>query len=137
MVALRVAKDYNNGQRTFVGTPDLASGFVFACFARNTNGVNERFSFHGNGERFSMEQLDTDIEYVSNAPRPSTPAERLSILYIFPILGVALVLFFTCAIIFQWNISALVDNLVVLMVVLFFVFTGIVFWGLAPRSHSK
>lgn len=80
-----------------------------------------------------MEQLNTDIEYMSNAPRPSTPASRLSILYIFPILGVLLVLFFTAAFIFQWNISVLVDNLVVLMVVLFFLFIGILFWALAPR----
>ena len=83
-----------------------------------------------------MEQLDTDIEYMSNAPRPSTPAERLSILYIFPILGVLLVVFFALALAFQWNISVLVDNLVVLMVVLFFVFTGIIFWALAPRSKN-
>jgi phosphoglycerol transferase MdoB-like AlkP superfamily enzyme len=82
-----------------------------------------------------MEQLDTDIEYVSNAPRPSTPASRLSILYIFPILGVLLVLFFAGAFVFQWNLSALVDNLVVLMVVLFFVFIGIIFWATAPRSN--
>jgi hypothetical protein len=84
-----------------------------------------------------MQQLDSDIEYVSNAPRPSTPAERLSILYIFPILGVLLILFFIGAAAFQWNISVLVDNLVVLMVVLFFVFTAIVFWALAPRSHNN
>jgi hypothetical protein len=85
-----------------------------------------------------MEPLESDIEYVSNAPRPSTPASRLSILYIFPVLGVLLVLFFVGAFAFQWNISVLVDNLVVLMVVLFFVFTGIVFWALAPRtSNSK
>ena len=84
-----------------------------------------------------MEQLDTDIEYMSNAPRPSTPAQRLSILYIFPILGVLLVLFFAAAFAFQWNISVLVDNLVVLMVVLFFVFTGIVFWALAPRQKNE
>jgi len=83
-----------------------------------------------------MEQLDTDIEYMSNAPRPSTPAERLSILYIFPILGVLLVVFFALALSFQWNISVLVDNLVVLMVVLFFVFTGILFWAVAPRSKN-
>ncbi len=84
-----------------------------------------------------MEQLDTDIEYMSNAPRPSTPAERLSILYIFPILGVLLVAFLTAAFAFQWNISVLVDNLVVLMVVLFFVFIAILFWALAPRSKSN
>jgi hypothetical protein len=80
-----------------------------------------------------MEPLDSDLEYVNNAPAPSTPASRLSILYIFPVLGVLLVLFFTAAFIFQWNLSALVDNLIVLMVVLFFVFAGIIFWGLAPR----
>ncbi|HEY0756720.1 MAG TPA: hypothetical protein VGD98_22395 [Ktedonobacteraceae bacterium] len=83
-----------------------------------------------------MEQLDTDIEYVSNAPRPSTPAEQLSILYIFPVLGVLLILFFTAAFILQWNISVLVDNLIVLMVVLFFVFTAIVFRALASRKNS-
>lgn len=83
-----------------------------------------------------MEQLDTDIEYMSSAPRPSTPAERLSILYIFPVLGVLLVLFFLVACILQWNISVLVDNLIALMVILFFVFTAIVFWGLAPHRHS-
>lgn len=83
-----------------------------------------------------MEQFDTDIEYMSNAPRPSTPAERLSILYIFPILGVLLIVFFALALSFQWNISVLVDNLVVLMVVLFFVFVSILFWALAPRSKN-
>jgi hypothetical protein len=83
-----------------------------------------------------MEPLDSDIEYMSNAPRPSTPASRLSILYIFPILGVLLVAFFIAAAALQWNISFLVDNLVVLMVVLFFVFIGIVFWATAPRAHK-
>ncbi len=83
-----------------------------------------------------MEPLDTDIEYVSNAPRPSTPASRLSILYIFPVLGVLLVLFFTGSAIFQWNISVVVDNLVVLMVILFFIFLGIVFWATAPRRNE-
>lgn len=84
-----------------------------------------------------MEPLDSDIEYMSNAPRPSTPASRLSILYIFPILGVLLALFFAGAAIFQWNLSALVDNLVVLLVVLFFVFIGIVFWATAPRASEN
>ena len=83
-----------------------------------------------------MEQLDTDIEYMSNAPRPSTPAERLSILYIFPVLGVALVLFFLVAFILQWNMSILVDNLITLMVILFFVFTGIVFCSLSARNKQ-
>ena len=80
-----------------------------------------------------MEPLDTDIEYVSNAPIPSTPASRLSILYIFPILGVLLFLLFIGAAVFQLDLSVFVDNLVVLMVVLFFIFIGILFWALAPR----
>ncbi len=84
-----------------------------------------------------MEPLDSDIEYMSNAPRPATPASRLSILYIFPILGVLLVLFFTASAIFQFDISALVDNLVVLMVVLFFVFVGIIFWGQSLRTRKS
>jgi hypothetical protein len=83
-----------------------------------------------------MEQFDHDIDYLSGAPRPSTPAERLSILYIFPVLGVLLVLFFAAAFAFQWNISVLVDNLIVLMVVIFFIFTAILFWGQAPRSQK-
>lgn len=29
MVALQVAKDYNNGQRYFAGSPVAASGYVF------------------------------------------------------------------------------------------------------------
>lgn len=80
-----------------------------------------------------MEPLDSDIEYLGNAPRPANPAARLGILYIFPILGALLVLFFVGAALFQWNVSVLVDNLVVLMVVLFFVFLGIVFWATTPR----
>ena len=84
-----------------------------------------------------MEPLDTDIEYMSNAPRPATPASRLSILYIFPILGVLLVLFLAGSIAFQWDISVLIDNLVVLLVVLFFVFTGVLFWGLSAARSNK
>ncbi len=81
-----------------------------------------------------MEPLDTDdIEYVSHAPTPSTPASRLSVLYIFPILGFLLILLFIGSAIFQLDLSIFVDNLVVLMVVLFFIFIGLLFWGLAPR----
>lgn len=84
-----------------------------------------------------MEPLDSDIEYMSNAPRPSTPASRLSILYVFPILGILLALLFVGAFIFQWNLSVLVDNLMVLLVVVFFVFTGIVFWAVSPRAGES
>ncbi len=80
-----------------------------------------------------MEPLDTDIEYVSHAPTPSTPASRLSILYIFPVLGALLILLFIGSAIAQRDLSVFVDNLVVLMVVLGFLFIGILFWAMAPR----
>ena len=80
-----------------------------------------------------MEPLDTDSDYVQYTPPVSTPASRLSILYIFPILGALLVLTFIGAAVFQWDLSSFVDNLVVVMVILFFVFLGILFWALAPR----
>lgn len=85
-----------------------------------------------------MQPLDTDIQYAGYAPRPATPASRLSILYIFPLLGLLLVLLFIGAAFFQWDLSVLVDNLIVFMVVLFFVFIGIVFWAIGtPSSEAK
>lgn len=83
-----------------------------------------------------MEPLETDIQYVRNAPKPSTPASRLSILYIFPIMGILLLFLFVGAAAFQWDLSVFVDNLVVLMVVLFFVFITILFWALNPRHDE-
>lgn len=80
-----------------------------------------------------MEPLDTDIQYIRTAPTPLAAESRLSILYIFPLLGVLLVLLFIGAGVFQWDLSMFVDNLVVLMVVLFFVFVGLLFWALSPR----
>lgn len=137
VVALQAAKDYNSGQRYLAGLSSAASGLCFSLFSLKIP-MNEWTSLISSRCRKvpSMEQFDTDIEYMSNAPRPSTPAERLSILYVFPVFGVVLTLFFMSAAIFQWNISVLVDNLVVLMVILFFAFTGLIFWGMAPRPKN-
>jgi hypothetical protein len=83
-----------------------------------------------------MEPLDTDLEYVINEPRPSTPGSRVNALLIFPVLGTLLVLIFIGSAIFQWNLSDLIDSLVGLLLVLFFVFIIMLFWALAPRSHQ-
>ena len=80
-----------------------------------------------------MEPLDTDLEYVINEPRPSTPGSRVNSLLIFPILGALLILVFIFAAIFQWNLSDLIDSLVGLL--LFFAFIGMLFWALYPRTH--
>ena len=83
-----------------------------------------------------MEPLDTDLEYVLNEPRPATPASRLRVLLIFPILGVLEILVFIGAAIFQWNISDLIDSLVGLLLVLFVAFIGMMFWAFAPNANQ-
>ena len=83
-----------------------------------------------------MEPLDTDLEYVINEPRPSTPGSRMNALLIFPVLGTLLVLIFIGSAIFQWNLSDLIDSLVGLLLVLLFAFIIMLFWALAPRSHQ-
>lgn len=83
-----------------------------------------------------MEPLDTDLEYVINEPRPSTPGSRVNALLIFPILGALLILVFILAVIFQFNLSDLIDSLVGLLLLLFFAFIAMLFWGLYPRTRQ-
>ena len=83
-----------------------------------------------------MEPLDTDLEYVINEPRPSTPGSRVNALLIFPVLGALLILGFIGAAIFQWNLSDLIDSLVGLLLLLFFAFIAMLFWALYPRTHQ-
>lgn len=83
-----------------------------------------------------MEPLDTDLEYVINEPRPSMPGSRMNALLIFPILGILLVLVFILAVIFQFNLSDLIDSLVGLLLLLFFAFIAMLFWALYPRTRQ-
>ena len=84
-----------------------------------------------------MEPLDTDLEYVSNEPRPATTASRLNALLIFPILGVLIIITFISAAIFQLNLSQdLIDTLVGLMLVFFIAFIIMLFWAFAPRANQ-
>ena len=84
-----------------------------------------------------MEPLDTDMQYISNEPRPATPGSRLNVLFIFPIIGLILVLVFIGAGIFQWDISNLVDSLVGLMLLLFAALIVALFWALAPKTSNQ
>ena len=83
-----------------------------------------------------MEPLDTDLEYVINQPRPSTPGSRMNALLIFPLLGALLIVIFILAAIFQWDMSDIIDSLVGLLLLLFFAFIAMLFWALAPRAHQ-
>ena len=84
-----------------------------------------------------MEPLDTDLVYTPRTPRQSTPASRLAIMFIFPLLGFLLILIFIGSAVFQWNLSDLVDGLVTLLLVLFIAFIAMIFWALAPRANQS
>jgi len=81
-----------------------------------------------------MEPLDTDLEYISSGPRPARPGSRFNVMLIIPILGFLLVLVFIGAAVFQWNLSQLIDSLVGLFMILFFIIIGLLFWAGAQKT---
>ena len=84
-----------------------------------------------------MEPLDTDLEYVRSGQRPARPGSRFNVMLILPILGLLLVLVFIGAAVFQWNLSQLIDSLIGLLMILFFVTVGMDFWPGGPRTREK
>ena len=70
-----------------------------------------------------MEPLDSDYEV---AAHESDPKARFNWLYIFPGLGVCWIILLVSAAIFQFPLTGLVDPIMALMLVLFFVLVGIV-----------
>ncbi|MGZ3617135.1 MAG: hypothetical protein ACXWPS_07000 [Ktedonobacteraceae bacterium] len=81
-----------------------------------------------------MEPLDTDLEYVRSGQRPAKPGSRYNVMLIIPILGFLLVLVLIGAAVFQWDLSQLIDSLIGLFMVLFFVIIGLLFWAGAPKT---
>ncbi|GAC1379157.1 MAG: hypothetical protein NVS4B7_08400 [Ktedonobacteraceae bacterium] len=84
-----------------------------------------------------MEPLDTDMDYMAGAPRSANPASRFNVLLILPILGILLLLVFATAAIFQLNLSDLIDSLMGMLTLFFFVLIALLFWAMAPRSHES
>ncbi len=84
-----------------------------------------------------MEPLDTDTEYATYQPRPATPGSRVNLLFIFPAIGVIIVLIFIAAAIFQFDLSGIVDTLVGLMLLLFAALIAAFFWALAPKASNQ
>lgn len=78
-----------------------------------------------------MEQLDNEYEYVV---REHNPRARFNWLYIVPALGGLWLLFLLIAAVFQIPITNVVDPIMSLMIVLFFVMAGLLFYALAPQS---
>ncbi len=87
-------------------------------------------------ERLFMEPLDTDLQAMVRGPRPATPGSRLNALLILPIFGLLLMLVFVMAAIFQLDLSELIDSLMGLVTLFFFVLVGMLFWAMAPRGHN-
>lgn len=79
-----------------------------------------------------MEQLDNEYEYVE---RKSNPRARFNWLYIVPGLGAVWLLFLLCAAIFQIPITDVIDPVMGMMIVMFFVLAGLLFYALAPKSN--
>lgn len=84
-----------------------------------------------------MEPLDTDMEYTMRESRPARSESRMNALLVLPILGVVIMLVFIAAAIFQLDLTNTIDTLMGIMIVLFFVLVGMLFWGLAPRAHKS
>ncbi len=87
-----------------------------------------------NIERYVMEPLDTDLEYVRSGPRPARPGSRYNVMLIVPILGLLLVLIFIGAAVFQWDLSQLIDSMIGLFLVFLVVIIALLFWAGASRS---
>jgi hypothetical protein len=83
-----------------------------------------------------MEPLDTDLDYVQRGQRPAQPGSRFNVMLIIPILGLLLVLVFIGAAVFQWDLSGIIDSLIGLLMIMFFVIIGLLFWAGAPKSHD-
>ena len=83
-----------------------------------------------------MEPLDTDLEYVRSGQRQTRPGSRYNVMLIIPILGLLLVLVFIGAAVFQWDLSQLIDSLIGLLIIMFFLIIGMLFWAGAPRTRD-
>jgi len=74
-----------------------------------------------------MEPLETDFAYAVSRPRASELRMRFNWLQFLPVLGVCWVAFLTLAVIFQWPITEVVNPLLTLMIMIFFLFVGLFF----------
>ncbi|MEO6893111.1 MAG: hypothetical protein ABI456_25045 [Ktedonobacteraceae bacterium] len=81
-----------------------------------------------------MEPLDTDMDYQR---RPSSRRSRLGMLFLFPIIGILIVVGFAAAGLFQIDISGMVNWLMGFMLLLFALLVIFLFWGMAPGSRKS
>ena len=83
-----------------------------------------------------MEPIESDLDYMAQA-RPASPGSRFNVLLIFPILGLLMLVVLISAVIFQFNLSGLVDSLIGFMLLLFAALVVGLFWAMAPKSNHS
>jgi hypothetical protein len=85
-----------------------------------------------------MEPLDTEYRPLPSRRRqPADPARRYNWLYIFPLIGLLIVLVFALAGFFQFGLSGIVDGLMGFVILLFALFIALMFWASAPRQGEQ
>ena len=84
-----------------------------------------------------MEPLDTDMDYMVRTPRTANPDSRFNVILILPVIGILLLLVFATAATFQLDLSDLIDSLMGLLILLFFVLIALLFWAMAPRVSGS
>jgi len=82
-----------------------------------------------------MEPIDTDFEYTASSSRDLDLRSRFNWLYIIPTLGLLWLAYIILAVIFQWPVTGMINPLMTLMLVVFFVFVILLFWAMAPKEN--
>ena len=84
-----------------------------------------------------METRGNDLEYSADQSQDAASRARFNWLYIIPGLGALWLLFLAGAALFQWPVGGVVNPVMSIMLVLFFVAVGLLFWALAPRANKE
>ena len=86
-----------------------------------------------------MEQLDSDFDYVvrERKRRVVTRETRFNLLLIFPALGLFWLLYLIGAAVFQWSLTDVVNPVMTIVVVLFALLVGLLFWAFAPSATKQ
>jgi len=84
-----------------------------------------------------MEPIDTDFDYVARQSREADPRARFNWLYMLPVVGILWVVYLSLAVIFEWPLSNIVDQVMMLSVLFFLVIVGLLFWAVAPRATQS
>jgi 4-amino-4-deoxy-L-arabinose transferase-like glycosyltransferase len=82
-----------------------------------------------------MEPIETDFDYV--AKQSQNPRSRFNWLYIIPTLGLVWLVFLVASAFFQWQITSIVNPVMVFMLVVFFSLVALLFYAMAPRSNRE